>query len=83
VTVPIRYPMELRDPEPGWCRVPIAYGALGVYPDTCEAEGRHLYAMQWVNPRRDDPVARLTLKTLEAPARPMLAGLTVQQPRKE
>ena len=51
-----------------------------MYPDTCDAEGKHLYAMQWINPRPDDPVVKVTVKTLEAPARPMVVGLAVQPP---
>ncbi len=74
-TVPIDYAYEVRDPEDGRCRLPIALGALGVYPQTCSSEGLHLYAMQWVNPRPDEAIASVTLRALDAPAKPILAGL--------
>ncbi|MFQ6096556.1 MAG: family 20 glycosylhydrolase, partial [Armatimonadota bacterium] len=80
-SIPIRYPMEVRAPQPGWCRVPVAHRALGVYPDTCQAAGKHLYAVQWVNPRLDDEVKSVTLRVAEGPARPMLVGLAIQEPR--
>lgn len=76
VSVPIRYPMDVR--SPGRCHVPLAYGALGVYPDTCEADGKHLYAVQWINPRPEQQVRSVTLRAIEGPARPLLAGLAIQ-----
>ncbi len=77
-TIPVRYGMELRDPEEGWCRAPIAYSSLGVHPMTCDAEGLHLYAMQWRNPRPDDAIASVTVRQLDAPARVVLAGMAAQ-----
>jgi hypothetical protein len=79
-SVPIRCPMELRDPLTGSGPTSLAYRALGVYPIAREAESRCVYAVQWVNPRPDDRVERVTLKAIEAPARPVLAGLAVQEP---
>jgi hypothetical protein len=80
VSIPVRYPLELRTPQSGWCTVPLAYRALGVYPSTCEAEGTHLYAIQWVNPHPEEPVASITVKALAAPARLMLTAVDVQSP---
>lgn len=57
---------------------PAADGALGVYPDTCEADGKHLYAVQWINPRPEQQVRSVTLRAIEGPARPLLAGLAIQ-----
>lgn len=74
-TIPVRYSMEVRDPADGWCIAPIVYKSLGVTPMTCEAEGLHLYAMQWRNPRPDDQIASVTLRAIEAPARAVLAGM--------
>lgn len=77
-TIPVRYSMELRDPEDGWCRTPIVYNSLGVTPMSCEAEGLHLYAMQWRNPRPDDEIASVTVRAIEAPARVVVAGVGAQ-----
>ncbi len=76
--IPVRYGMEVRDPEEGWCISPVAYSSLGVSPMTCQFHGIHLYAMQWINPRPDDPIASVTPRTIDAPARLMLAGLAAQ-----
>jgi hypothetical protein len=80
VSVPIRYPMELQSPGWGACPLALAYRALGVHRHTLKTEGRDLYAVQWINPRREDPVARVRLTVVDAPARPILAGLAVQEP---
>jgi hypothetical protein len=78
--IPVRYSMELRDPESGWCVVPIAYGSLGVYPDTATANGMHLYPMQWINPHPGDPLVSITLRpVVSAPAQVILAGMTLQK----
>jgi len=77
-TIPVRYGMEVRDPEDGWCDVPIAYNSLGVYPMDCAAEGLHLYAMQWRNPHPDDEITSVTVRAVEAPARIVLAGVAAQ-----
>ncbi len=45
---------------------------------TCDAEGLHLYAMQWRNPRPDDAIASVTVRQLDAPARVVLAGMAAQ-----
>ncbi|NLO06714.1 MAG: family 20 glycosylhydrolase [candidate division WS1 bacterium] len=74
-TIPVRYSMELRDPEDGWCNAPIVYNSIGVHPMTCEAEGLHLYAMQWRNPRPDDAIASVTLRGTDAPATLSVAGM--------
>jgi hypothetical protein len=60
--------------------VALAYGALGVYPDEAQADGPHLYAVQWINPSPGDAIKRVTLKVFDAPARPMLVGLAIQKP---
>jgi len=53
-TIPVRYGMEVRDPQEGWCIAPIAYSSLAVSPITRQFDGIHLYAMQWINPRPDE-----------------------------
>ena len=45
---------------------------------TCESDGLHLYALQWRNPAPFDPIASLTMRGLDAPARAILAGLQAQ-----
>ncbi|MDY0167271.1 MAG: glycoside hydrolase family 20 zincin-like fold domain-containing protein [Thermoguttaceae bacterium] len=77
-TIPVRYSMELRDPQEGWCEAPIVYNSLGVTPMTCESEGFHLYAMQWRNPRPADPIASIALRQTGREARVVLAGVVVQ-----
>lgn len=77
-TLPIYYGYHVRDPQPGWGKIPNAYGAFGVFPVTFEATGLHLYPLQWTNPRPEDPVASIRLRTLQAPARLILAALAVQ-----
>ena len=77
--IPVRYSMELRDPEPDWCVAPIAYNSLGVYPATAAASGVHLYSMQWKNPHPGDPIVSITLRpTASAPAQVILAGMALQ-----
>ncbi len=78
-TIPVRYSMELRDPEDGWCQAPIVYNSLGVTPMTCETDGLRLYAMQWRNPRPDDPIVSITLRQTGREAQVVLAGMAVQQ----
>lgn len=46
--------------------------------DTCEADGKHLYAVQWINPRPEQQVRSVTLRAIEGPAQPLLAGLAIQ-----
>jgi len=77
-TIPVRYGIEVRDPQDGWCVSPIAYGSMAVGPMTCEAEGTHIYTMQWLNPRPEDAIASITMWQLGAPAQVLVAGLEVQ-----
>lgn len=77
--IPVRYSMEVRDPEPGWCEVPLAFGSMGVSPATAASDGLHLYAQQWRNPRPEDPVEDIVLRPAEPAARLVLAGLLVQE----
>ncbi len=77
-TIPVRYSMEVRDPEPGWCAAPIVYNSIGVTPATCESEGLHLYAMQWRNPRADDEIASVTVRAMDAPGQVVLAGVAAE-----
>ncbi len=77
-TIPVRYSMDVRDPEDGWCDAPIVYNSLGVTPLTCNADGLHLYAMQWRNPRPGDPIASITLRQTSREARVVLAGVVVR-----
>ena len=77
-TIPVRYGMEVRDPEPGWCAAPIVYESLGVTPATRDAEGLHLCAMQWRNPHPDDEIASVTVRAMDAPAQVVLAGVAAE-----
>ncbi|MGC9316643.1 MAG: family 20 glycosylhydrolase, partial [Armatimonadota bacterium] len=77
-TIPVRYGMDVRDPEEGWCVAPLCYTSLGAYPMACEDEGLHLFARQWRNPRPDDPIASITVHQLDAPARVVVAGLAAE-----
>ncbi|MEA3401950.1 MAG: family 20 glycosylhydrolase, partial [Armatimonadota bacterium] len=76
--IPVRYGMDARDPEEGWCVAPLCYTSLGAYPMTCEADGLHLFARQWRNPRPDDEIVSVTIRQLDAPARVVLAGLAAE-----
>lgn len=76
--IPVRYSMEVRDPEPGWCAAPMVYNSIGVSPMTCETDGLHLYAMQWRNPRPDDEIASVALRQIEPIARVILAGVAAE-----
>ena len=80
-TLAIRYPLNVRTPQPGWCAAPLAFGALGVSPSSCAGE-EHVYPVQWINPQPDDPIAKVALVANDAPARPVLRGLCVQPPAK-
>ena len=77
-TIPVRYGMEVRDPQEGWCISPIAYGSMAVGPMTAQADGTHIYTMQWINPRPEDPIASITLWQLGAPAQVLVAGVDLQ-----
>lgn len=77
-TIPVRYGMEVRDPQEGRCVAPVAYNSLGVAPMTCASDSLHFYALQWRNPAPFDPIASLTMRGLDAPARAILAGLQAQ-----
>jgi len=77
-TIPVRYGMEVRDPQEGWCISPIAYSSMSVEPMTCDAEGTHVYTMQWINPRPEDPIVSVRLWQFGAPAEVLVAGLDAQ-----
>lgn len=77
-SIPVRYAMEVRDPEPDWCLAPIAYGSLGASPATVGAEGMHLYGMQWRNPRPEDGIESIVFRQGDPAARVALAGMLIQ-----
>lgn len=73
VTRPISYGLDVRDAVKQ--TLPYTYNAVGYWTD---GEGRTWYALQWVNPRPDQPIREVEIRPLAAEAQMLLSGLCVQ-----